>query len=196
MCLIVGFCGHSGVGKDTCARLLPVVMPGVTFDSVAMAGRVKLVAHSLYGHLGCEHPSHYDANRQARHVKLPLIGKSALELWCEIGDGMRRVYGNTWVDLALNCANASPSDVVCVTDVRYPNEAESIQRAGGFVVKIHNPRTKPLATQADHALDGWSGHYDFELFNDGTETDLENRLHKFSRHLTKRLQLDRKQNCL
>ena len=34
MCLIVGFCGHSGVGKDTCARLLPVVMPGVTVPNV------------------------------------------------------------------------------------------------------------------------------------------------------------------
>jgi len=194
MPLLVGLSGYSGVGKDTVARMLPLVAPGIGFGSVALAGRVKTTSHCLYGHLGLERPEYYDSNRAARYITLPLIGKSPVQVWCELGDAMRVVYANTWVDIALNAASTMAEAVACVTDVRYPNEAEAIQRAGGVVCRILNPRVKPLDTQADHAMDNWTGRYDYEIVNDGSETELENRVHRLWKHLEKRLLIDRKKN--
>jgi len=190
MPLIVGFSGHSGVGKDTCARLLAQVS-SFSVGSTALAARVKSTAHSLYRHTGLESASYYEQHREARYVKLPLIGKSPVQVWIELGDAMRGIYENTWVDSAMRDAQEGHTDVVCVTDVRYPNEAETIQRAGGVVIRVVNPRAKPLDSRADHAMVGWGGRYDFEIMNDGSETELENRIHRLSKQLEKRLLLDK-----
>lgn len=187
MPLIVGFRGHSGVGKDTANSLLKTVLIGkAKVESLAIAAKVKTVAHMLYGHLGHQHPSHYDTNRADRYVKLPLIDKSPVEIWCALGDGMREVYPNTWVDIALNRANESDAQIFAFTDVRYPSEIEAIRRASGVVVNVINPRAKPLPSKADHALDNWPGTYDYDLLNDDTETELENRVYRLGRQLLKR----------
>lgn len=189
MPLIVGFRGHSGVGKDTSVRLLRQVLLGkAKVESLAIAGKVKTIAYSLYAHLGHEHPSHYDTFREDRYVKLPLIDKTPVEIWCTLGtDAIRNhVYQNTWIDLAILHAEESDAELFCLTDVRYPSEIEAIRRAGGVIVNVMNPRAKPLNSDADHALDNWHGTYEYDLSNDSTETELENRVHRLSKQLLHR----------
>lgn len=189
MPLIVGFRGHSGVGKDTACRLLKTVLAGrTTIDSCAIAAKVKSIAHSLYSHLGHQHPSHYDTFRPDRYISLPLIDKSPVEIWCALGDAMRdRVYVNSWIDAAITQAQSSVATIFCLTDVRYPSEIDAIRRSGGVVVNVINPRAKPLNSPADHALDHWPGTYDYDLVNDGTETELENRVHRLGGKLLHRV---------
>lgn len=193
MSLIVGFRGHSGVGKDTACRILKTVLAGrATVESCAIAARVKSIAHSLYSHLGHQHPSHYDTCRPDRYVKLPLIDKSPVDIWCALGAAMRDyVYTNSWIDAAILHAQASDATLFCLTDVRYPSEVEAVRRSGGVIVNVINPRAKPLNSPADHALDHWSGTYDYDLVNDGTETELENRVHRLSVKLLHRVDANR-----
>lgn len=186
MPLIVGFRGHSGVGKDTSVQILRQIAAsaGHSTDQAAIAGKVKHIAYGLYSHLGHQHPSHYEAHREDRLLKLPLIDKTVIEIWCALGDSIRdNLYQNTWVDQAIIQANESSSEIFCLTDVRYPSEIEAIRRAGGLVVNVINPRVKPLNTKADHALDHWQGTYDHDLHNDSTVTELENRVHRLSKKL-------------
>lgn len=191
MPLIVGFRGHSGVGKDTSNLLLRQILASksITHGSTAIAAKVKNIAYTLYAHLGHQHPSHYDTHREDRYIKLPLIDKTPVEIWCSLGDGIReKVYTNTWVDIALLAAQESDADVFCLTDVRYSEEIEAIRRAGGVVVNVINPNAKPLPSKADHALDNWVGTYDFDLVNDSTTTELENRVDRLSKQLMRRRQ--------
>jgi hypothetical protein len=191
MPLIVGFSGHSGVGKDTSNLLLKQILASrsISHGSAAIAAKVKTTAYSLYSHLGHEHPSYYDSHREERYIKLPLIDKTPVEIWCALGDAMRDcVYTNTWVDQALYAAEESNADIFCLTDVRYPSEIEAIRRAGGVVVNVINPNAKPLPSKADHALDNWDGTYDYDLVNDSTTTELENRVDRLSKQLMRRRQ--------
>lgn len=189
MPLIVGFRGHSGVGKDTSNVLLKQVLASksITHGSAAIAAKIKQIAHTLYSHYGVQHPAYYDVNRQERYEKLPLIDKTPVEIWCDLGDSiLDRVYKNTWVDQALLQAEESRCDVFCLTDVRYPWEIEAIRRDGGVIVNVINPRAKPLSSRADHALDNWDGVYDYDLHNDGSQTDLENKVYRLSKQLISR----------
>lgn len=176
MPFIVGFAGHSGVGKNTCAELFEVVCP-LRVQSVSFATELKNVSHMLYSHLGLETAEYYEKNRDLRHIRLPEIDKTPVQIWAEVGHKMRDVYRNTWVDKAMQTISQMNCDVACITDVRYPSEIEAIYASGGVVVKVHNKRTKPLNTEGDHALDKWTGLYSYEITNHSTKTHLENQIH-------------------
>jgi hypothetical protein len=63
---------------------------------------------------------------------------------------------------------------VAITDVRFPNEAVAIKRAGGTLVKINRPDVAVLEHPSEHALDDWD-QWDLVIDNDGT---LEEFRHK------------------
>ena len=180
--IVLGLQGYSGVGKDSAFALLKQIMPHRKVLRVAMADKVKQIAEATYGELGLQPASYYDLHREARKRKLPNINKTPIELWCDVGDKSRETYENVWVDhawLQIDRLRASESpDIVCITDVRYSNEAHSIQGImepgiRGLLCQVRNPRVLPLDTQADHAMDNWTGIYDHLLHNDGSPEQLQ-----------------------
>lgn len=190
--IVLGLQGYSGVGKDTTFAVLKRLMPHRLVLRVAMATKVKQIAEALYGELGLDSAEHYDFNREERKLKLPGINKTPIELWCDVGDKARETYENVWVDhawLQIEKLRASVApDIVCITDIRYPNEAYSIQGraiAGirGVLCSVINPRITPLNTQADHGMDNWDGQYDYRLLNDGSPERLEGRIGELSKML-------------
>lgn len=82
-------------------------------------------------------------------------------------EGGRKVLGeNIWVDTAMTTAQAVGGPVV-FTDVRFPNEAEAVKRAGGVVVRIERPGLPAGDTHpSETAIDDWS--VDFIVHNDST----------------------------
>lgn len=91
-------------------------------------------------------------------------------------DAGRRVLGDdVWVNAAMA---AVPDGVSAVfTDVRFPNEARAIQRAGGAVIRIERPALGPVppgAHVSETALDGYG--FDAVIVNDGTVDDLHRKV--------------------
>lgn len=105
-----------------------------------------------------------------------------------LGNEARNVFGDTfWIDMVLPQPSLHPAnrkednqialermypdiDVVCVTDVRYPNEAERIRRLGGLVVHVQRPGVESDGHISEQPLP--ASLIDVRLVNDGTLEDL------------------------
>lgn len=100
-----------------------------------------------------------------------------------LGVGCRRVFGeDVWVDRVMR--KAQSVEKLVIPDVRFPNEAEAIKAAGGYLVKIERNVYLPLGGthESETALldfDGW----DLVIPNHGTITELETEIVTFARRL-------------
>ena len=135
---IIGICGKAGVGKSTSAKFL---VEGRGFVEINLADEIKRVAKRWYGFTDDQlyGPS---ASRMIPNARPPhLVPRRVLQqLGTEVG---RLIYADTWIDFCLASAEKALKKVrgVVVGDVRFPNEALAIQRAGGMILKIN--RTVP-----------------------------------------------------
>jgi hypothetical protein len=89
--------------------------------------------------------------------------RTLLQWW---GTEYRRAQDeNYWVKRLFQRLKVLDPDVAIITDLRYPNEAEAIKRAGGVLVRVS--RTTPPDVEvnphpSETALDGYTG-WDAEL---------------------------------
>jgi len=138
----IGLIGKMGSGKDTAARLLT---ERFGYERVAFADPLKdmvreadpIVAYEPAGfgplpiHLSevLRRMSFEEAKREYTEVRRSLQ---------RIGQGVRRLDPDYWVNLALQSVHAAEKAgfPVVVTDVRYPNEAAALERAGFLMVRI------------------------------------------------------------
>ncbi|MEU1037687.1 hypothetical protein [Streptomyces sp. NPDC005907] len=72
----------------------------------------------------------------------------------ELGAAIRVLDPEFWLRIALRKAQeANESGVpVVITDVRYPNEAESLKRAGFHLVYVHRPGVPQLDHESEGAI--------------------------------------------
>lgn len=98
-----------------------------------------------------------------------------------LGEGVRKVLGqDVWVDAVVSGIRKGES--VVIPDVRYPNEAAAIQKAGGKVIRIDRPGANP-AGLSDNYLSDWDG-WDGVVVNDGNVQDLERAVIALVKELT------------
>jgi hypothetical protein len=169
MTRIFGFGHRSRVGKDTAGSFLLGHIRqntrGKLVVKTAFALKMKAMTHDLYKQYGLHDAEFYERpeNAHLRNLKLPVIGKTPVEIWIEFGTTVgRAIYEDTWVDYPLNMK----FDYLIITDVRFPNEVAKIQKAGGVCYKIENPTVPPRDSVADNALEGFKG-WNGVLVNDG-----------------------------
>ena len=86
----------------------------------------------------------------------------------------REMFGeNFWVEQAFK--EIQSLRYVVFTDVRFPNEAESIKSAGGTVWRVTRPGVEAAnAHISEHSLDNWS--FDHIINNNSTLEDLANQV--------------------
>jgi hypothetical protein len=90
-----------------------------------------------------------------------------------LGDGVRRVLGeSTWIDAAM--AKARLFEHTVIPDVRFLNEVEAIESAGGVVVNITRPGHEGLGHKSETELNGHE--FAYTVANDGSVVDLETRI--------------------
>ena len=83
----------------------------------------------------------------------------------EVGQIMRRLYGQDfWSEQMERLIRDTPGSVV-ISDVRFPNECETIWEYGGVVVRIDRPGFEPLDHITDQALADFE-HWNFIIAND------------------------------
>lgn len=74
----------------------------------------------------------------------------------------RKMKTNVWVDATINKIKKENLDLAIIADCRFPNEVESIQKAGGYVIRLD---LDPFGSQtnSESALD--KNVYDWDKFD-------------------------------
>lgn len=178
--LLLGFTGRAGAGKDTCAQLLAqhgfaaIAFADALRAEVAEAWRIdprmltdrdtkewpiealsvsrcadRRFINALVDIEGGMPADEFDAPRSPRWV---------MQRW---GTAYRRAQDpRYWLDIVARwvghqrdeARQAHRPALLCITDVRMPNEAALVRALGGTVVQVHRPDLPPMATDtAGHA---------------------------------------------
>jgi predicted 2-oxoglutarate/Fe(II)-dependent dioxygenase YbiX len=146
--MIIGFTGRKGHGKDTAAK----AFPGAT--TVAFAEPLKRAAMAMWD---LTEDQVFD-DRQ-KEVVDERYGKTPRQMLQWLGsDVIRDQFDkNHWLSLARHKIT-SAKGVVCVTDVRYDNEAALVRELGGKVIRIVRTDVDGAAADTHVSEAGVSDH--------------------------------------
>lgn len=123
----------------------------------------------------------------------PVVNITGREFLQHLGSQARKVFGDTfWIDQVLPkpkfgvdapwsevqgalLTNRFPgADYVCLTDLRYPNEAERIKALGGIVWEVLRPGTERDDHDSEQKLP--DELIDWQIHNNGSLADLDDRV--------------------
>lgn len=206
--IIIGFHGVARSGKDTAAGFLT---EAYGFTRVAFADKLRKFCYNLNPHILVPFDHFYRddifpnistifkktylTRRTYRGYLLRLqelvdalgweLAKSIPEVRETLQragkDAGRDVIGeNVWINAAM--AEADNLERVVFTDVRFDNEAITIRRRGGIIIRIDRPGFEPVNSHVSDA--GISDDFiDAEICNGGTIHELKaqvnEKVHKF-----------------
>lgn len=166
MPILIAFGHEKKVGKDTISKFLiqelRLKYKGIYVQKAGFADKLKKICFDLYSWAGLRSKDYYDENLNEKEKPLPKLGKSARQIWIEVGNKLREVYEHTWIDSLLL---GSSADVLIISDLRFPNEANRILKHGGFTFKLERPEIKHTSDAADDALIGYSNWTEILLNN-------------------------------
>lgn len=188
--MIIVALGHkSRVGKDTFAGLLQTAlrMKGIRTQKASFAAKLKQVCYIMYSWDGMREAAYYetDEGAKARYVKLPTVGKTPMEIWIEVGNKIREVFMDTWL-MATLASDYPNTQVLIVTDCRFPNEGNKVIELGGIPCLIIRSDAPVFDSPSDKALDDW-GQWVKRFINDGTIRDLNVLAEEFAKELIEKL---------
>ena len=172
--MIIGLSGKIGSGKSTVAEIFKE--NGFYLDS--FANSVKDVSSSIFGFDRNKLEGITKEDRQWREKAdkkySTLLGKnfSPRDSLILIGTtlGRNQIHHDIWVETVFNRYSLSENQNLLITDVRFPNEYESIKKRGGILIRIERENTYKINHESETALDSYSFNYVIE--NNGTLEEL------------------------
>ncbi|RLA59313.1 MAG: hypothetical protein DRQ89_14235 [Epsilonproteobacteria bacterium] len=166
---IIGLGCTAQVGKDTAADYLEAKYPG-RVKRVAFADKLKQVCMLLFG---LSHDQCYGPVSIKEKVD-PRFGLTPREIMQGVGQKMREIYPNIWVDTVFFStipeSESEGFDCFIISDVRYPNEGDKIHVESGSLVKIIRD-AGGVTVGADHSSETAMRDYenfDFVIENNGS----------------------------
>lgn len=173
--MIIAIGHRSGVGKDTAAKMLVSMLrlsgKWREVQKISFAKPLKDAAHVIWGCYGLKPGEHYEEHPECKDDILPIIDKSARQLWIDLGQHVRSIYANSWRDAALG--HDDHDKVVVIADMRFTNEFEGVRSKDGLCIKLDSTRGTWHAS--DHELKD-RNDWDCYINNDGGKTQLHDRL--------------------
>lgn len=163
--VVLGLAGRAGAGKSTVAAILAgrhgFVRLRFAGPLKAMMRAIGLDDDALEG-AGKERPHPLLAGRSPRHAMQTLgteWGRRCIgeDLWCVLAR-----------DAALRAMGGNPAARIVFEDVRFANEADTVARLGGLVVRVERPGLPALAdAAAAHESEAGLAAHHLRLMNDG-----------------------------
>ena len=159
---VVGLGCTAQVGKDTAAEYLERKYPG-RVKRVAFADKLKKTAMDLFGLSWeqCYGPT------EVKEAIDPRYGKSPRQIMQELGEKMREIYEDIWVDTVFYTTIPSHEkegfDCFVISDMRYPNEADGIHSRRGHVVKIKREGVGVIAGKEHSSETAMRDYQDFDF---------------------------------
>lgn len=172
--MIVGISGKIGSGKSTVAEIFKIN----NFYLDSFANSVKDVSNIIFGfnRTKLEGISKEDRIwRETPNQKYSdLLGKnfSPRDSLILIGTnfGRNQIHKDIWVETVFNRYYLSKNKNLLITDVRFPNEYESIKKRGGIMIRIERENLYKLDHESECALDNYI--FDYVIENNGTLEEL------------------------
>lgn len=166
--------GHQkNVGKDEfikfCIDILRTKHRGLKIVRRGFADKLYDMLHQLYGWAGFQPRTYYAAHPHAKANMIVPLGKTVRDLLIEWGQHMRKLDGDIWINANLKTQD---SDILFVSDMRFPNEFLHVQANSGLTVRLSRPGLPVPTDEADTALNGWDNRWDIHLENNGSLNDL------------------------
>lgn len=166
---IIGFGCTAQVGKDTAAQYLEKLNP-TRVKQVAFADKLKKIAMELFG-LSWEQCYGSQGIKEAIDSR---YGITPREIMQGIGDKMRQVYPDIWVDTVFNVTIPQlveqGFDCFVISDLRFPNEADKIHEVGGTVVKIQRVGSGVTVGHTHPSETAMRDYQDFDFILDNNST--------------------------
>jgi len=166
---VVGFGCTAQVGKDTATEYLEKKYPGRA-KRVAFADKLKQVCMLLFD---LSYEQCY-GSKEIKETIDPRYGMSPREIMQKVGDGMRKVYPEIWVDTVfyttIPAHQKEGYDLFVISDVRYPNEGDKIHAEEGTLVKVLR-ESGGVEVGAEHSSETAMQDYknfDFIIDNNGS----------------------------
>ncbi|NBW09326.1 MAG: adenylate kinase [Caulobacteraceae bacterium] len=130
--MIIGLCGAAGAGKNTVAERLCLEHK---FVPLAFADPLYAAVSAITG-LSVEQLQ----DRSRKENALGWISCSPRRLLQTLGTdwGRNMIHPEIWVMATMQRADAAGGDI-CITDVRFANEAAAIKARGGVVWRVVRP---------------------------------------------------------
>lgn len=173
---IIGLTGHSGAGKDTLAESLPRA------TNVKFSSTMKAVAAGIAHHIPVQE-GRYEGDTFAYVIDREGIEglkgvPGGLDFLKDLGLAMRAQDRDCLVRPTMEKIDAilavrDGHALVFVTDVRFPNEASAIRKAGGLLGRVTRPDHESSGGETESYIDTMD--VDFEIVNDGTPAQLRRR---------------------
>ena len=164
--ILIGVSGKAGSGKNFVADQIMAKYP--LTRQLAFADPLKhMVAHmfniplmDLYTEEGKARPSWFkwewcDRCTTSDNPAEPAGFMTNRDLLQWVGTELVREcwYQNHWIELAKQRIQQQSADIVVITDVRFPNEADLIKEMGGTVLKVTGRETAGVARHSGEAVD-------------------------------------------
>ena len=156
--MIIGISGKKRSGKDTIYELIRG-LNGIRPRRAAFGDQIKEEVAGVTG---------VDVDHIEEHKER---FRPMLQWW---GTDFRRHYNGEsyWLDKMQSKMQAIRGrEVLVITDVRYPNEAELVKKAGGIMIRVERETGLEDTHSSENLLDNFEG-FDYRLNNNGTLFDL------------------------
>ena len=165
--ILIGLTGSAGSGKGEVASILARKHG---FKEMAFADPLYEGVSAIVGK-----PVAWLKDRANKEEIIPWIGKSPRELLQLLGTefGRKMIHPELWIRSAVE--RIDPSSPIVFTDVRFDNEAEALDRAGGVIFEVIRPSAACLNahTAAHESEQGIMSKYVYLVIqNTGTLDDL------------------------
>lgn len=146
---------------------LTIRYPKKQVVKTAFATPLYDIAYKMFSWAGMQTKQYYDEHKHEKEIILEKIGKSPRQILIEIGLKFREVYTDTWLDYTIN----TEADILIITDLRFPNEADKIKKIGGqTVLIIRDVKMTEDPNDPDNQLNNYG--WDIILSNLGTKKEL------------------------
>jgi hypothetical protein len=160
--MIIGLTGYVKSGKDSVANMLAEHIGGWT--KAGFADALREMASIMNPRIRVGASKHYaEADGTARYNDLlKVVGYNAAKSFPDVREFLQRlgteavrdVIGkDTWVNILMGriwqarvdaSLAGQPAPNYAITDVRFPNEAEAIKQADGYIVRVVRPGKGPV----------------------------------------------------
>jgi hypothetical protein len=174
--MIIAFGHRRRVGKDVATRAMINMLAARNIPAlrVSFADGLKESCADIFGWAGLHGPGFYEEYPREKEEVLPDLGLSPRTIWIDVGNKLREVYADVWIDLALRQPEGRKA-VIIISDLRYPNEAAKVRAMGGVLVKVTRDVAPVSNDVADTALANYN-EWDMTLTNNGTREELQSQL--------------------
>lgn len=156
---IVAFGHQKNVGKDElfkyCMDILRPQTRALRIIRRGFADKLYDFCHAMYGWAGFR-PREYYVRHPSAKSDLLETGVTVRDLLIKMGNFLRQFDAPIWINGNIK---AGDFDILFITDLRFPNEFDAVEKLGGHLIRVTRPNLPVPTDEADTALNGWEDRW-------------------------------------